>query len=92
MEDRLKEPIRFWRICLEHVHWILEDHGKNIYHWQNSHTITVTKVASKYHHLKHSMEESADRPSAGMKQELAKNFIRTMLRKGNMPLTLSVIN
>jgi transposase InsO family protein len=52
----------------------------------------VTKVASKWHHLKHYMEESADHPSAGMKWEPARNFIRTMLRKGSMPSTSSEID
>jgi hypothetical protein len=74
------------------VHWILEGHGKNIYHWQNFHTTTVTKVSSKWHHLKHSMEESADHPTAGMKREPVSNFIRTILRKGNMPSTSSEID
>jgi hypothetical protein len=85
-EVKLKKPIRFWRICSEHVHWISEDHGKNTYHWQNSHITTVTKVVYKWHHFKHSTEGSADHLSASMKLEPVRSSIRTMSRRSSMSL------
>jgi hypothetical protein len=79
-----KRTNQILRICSKHVHWTSEDHGRNTYHWQSFLITIVTKAISKWHHLKHSTEGSADHLFVGMNQEPVRSFIQTMSRRNNM--------
>jgi hypothetical protein len=56
---RLKELIKYWKICWELVPFSMEAIGIKVYHMQNSHIIIVTRPVWRYHHLKLYMAGSA---------------------------------